>query len=131
MTNETNDTYLKEFTVDRETWYRGKGAQHSALLRPDGQMCCLGHYCLASGVHKTHILNISAPSGLVESKSSYLSKIEPLIKEDDDIYSRFKNSEVCQVLMTTNDNSMINDVTRESILTEKFAEIGITVHFEN
>lgn len=54
-----------EFTVVRDKWLRGEGAQKSYLLRrSDGKMCCMGFYALACGYDVEDIVGVKSLSML-------------------------------------------------------------------
>ena len=53
--------------IDRRTWLRGEGPTDSALLRSDGEKCCLGFYALACGLAPENILTLKTPSEVYEN----------------------------------------------------------------
>jgi hypothetical protein len=54
---------LKEFTVYRDLWLRGKGPDASGLLTGYG-MCCLGFACHAAGVPMDRLRSCELPVNL-------------------------------------------------------------------
>jgi hypothetical protein len=71
---------LKILELDSATWYRGHGPNASALLRGDGERCCLGFLGQACGADDFRILNalmpcqraegIDWPEGLIDGRGS-------------------------------------------------------------
>jgi hypothetical protein len=104
-----------EFTIKRSLWYRGLGAYHSALLNPDGKMCCIGFFAKACG--------------LAECVETGWRELEVALNNQEglDIHHKFKLSN----LYSTNDSSITSDATKEKIITDSFASQGITVKFED
>lgn len=58
---------MRILELDPECWYRGNGSEGSRLLRPDGQMCCLGFEALSRGCTEEEIYEESFPSYIGES----------------------------------------------------------------
>jgi hypothetical protein len=119
-----------KFTVNRSTWLRGEGYEHSALLRQvDGKMCCLGFFCLASGLKPYDIINREAPQRLIdpEQRRSILKSLgeerrqEPMPSDPETILTQ---------LMQMNDSTDLSDAEREEILKELFQSLGHEVIFE-
>lgn len=102
---------LKEFTVYRDLWLRGKGVDESGLLTPGG-MCCLGFACHAAGVPMGQLLGRSLPVNLGE--------------EDPGIISHIPARQIAKRNDRRGDNA-----EREADLCRLFAAQGITVHFED
>ena len=114
----------KTWTVDRKTWYRGKGAKHSRLRRAeDGMMCCLGSRAIACGL---------TPEQITELESPYSLNLKGLCGDQ---WESFLNSHhtlhslVGLKIMNVNDDACIDDKTREYTLTALFETIGETVEF--
>ncbi len=104
------------FKVDRRTWYRGKGAAGSKLLREsDGKMCCLGSVALQCGVKKEAIKNIAIPANIPKGK-----KLLPewVVKN-------------CSDAMICNDKPSISDDKREARLKKIFKEHGDIITFNH
>lgn len=102
-----------KFTVIREKWYRGQGAEESALLRGDGKMCCVGFLAKACGVEDFSTLNgpAKARSSLRPSESRKMPNLN---------YAG---------LYLTNDTRKITDEERELQLTSLLASEGVKVEF--
>lgn len=103
-----------KFTVKRSSWFRGKGAEDSRLLRKDGKMCCLGFLALSCGFIEEEILQKPTPMQI--QLSSARSSIEfPLIG-----YSR---------LMCINDAEGYSEGLREERLKKEFEFHSVEVEF--
>ena len=131
---------IKEFTVNRKKWHRGKGCDTSCLLNPtSGKMCCLGFYALQSGLSKKNIEKMPTPNAVrqrlngedVYSSMSFDCISEPAkpIKWKTKLISGKSNSATCGHLMEVNDNKDISDEVREKKITSLFKRIGIAVKF--
>lgn len=116
----------KAWTVDRKTWYRGKGANLSRLRNENGMMCCLGHRALACGLKPEQIEGLKSPfaiGGAGLAADNWMDFLDPGQK------AKFGQSELCYDTMRINDNPVISDYDREHRLTELFGSIGETVTF--
>ncbi len=111
---------IKEFTIDRRKWYRGKGYYESKLVKANGHKCCLGFYGKALGAKG--MLNQKAPSLLDDAEKS---KFFGLISGEG------TNNKRCLKLMLANDNRHISNTARERIITKEFKQIGVKVKFIN
>jgi hypothetical protein len=107
---------LKTFTVERATWLRG--TDQSALLIEDGRMCCLGFLCLAYGVTRKAIEDVSMPEGVTAGHR----KLPAWLRDDDWDSSVHALSEI-------NDSKDISDKTRERRLAREFAKHKLGVKF--
>jgi hypothetical protein len=123
-----------EFTIKRSLWYRGLGAYHSALLNPDGKMCCIGFFAKACGLEDSDILHkkVLGPNSTdvdTECVETGWRELEVALNNQEglDIHHKFKLSN----LYSTNDSSITSDATKEKIITDSFASQGITVKFED
>lgn len=103
-------------TINRRLWYRGKGGEHSKLLREsDGMMCCLGFLARRCGVTKKAMAGLCEPEQLENVDRGRL----PGPTEDD--WNDF---------VRTNDSVAITEEQREEKLTALFRdELGIEVRF--
>lgn len=102
-------------------WYRGKGSDDSALLRPeDGLSCCLGFYGTACGIEEMTMLNASYPDEADISKWPEWIQPSTMAK---------CHSDDCELAMEINDDPKITDIEREAKLTELFAKHGDVVTF--
>lgn len=117
------DHPVKEFTIVRSKWYRGKGGAYSKLqldasMGDDGgKRCCLGFFALACGLDEAAIIGVEEPHRIpgFESANSMLPK-----------WLR-GNAEID--LINTNDNLYISEREREAHITKKFLKRGVKVNF--
>jgi len=126
---------VKEFTVYRSTWLRG--GLDSALLYL-GKRCCLGFYGQACGILDSEMNDVTSFCCLISS----IEKIDRIFLDSD--VCNILDSEWATDLMSVNDaqigaafafrgnDKVLNaESERESLLTDLFAEHGITVHLED
>lgn len=115
---------IKEFTIDRAKWYRGKGPITSRLLTDDGKMCCLGFFAKACGIADVDIINRSVPA---------VVKLEKIPEDWGRVLldgnSVDGSSFTTHTLMITNDYIHHTDKVREEKIVAEFAYHGITVKF--
>jgi len=114
---------VKSFNIERKRWYRGRGGDGSALLRDDGQMCCLGFYALARGLTPDQIENVADPS---EVAGDGLTRWPAWMMEDLD---RRVQSAYTEALIDVNDDPGLNERERESAIRKMFASNGVRVRF--
>jgi hypothetical protein len=114
---------MREFTVDRSKWMRGKGDQFSRLLvAPEtarngstvpsedvGKMCCLGFYSLACGLTPEEIEDVGFPSSV-----GYPDEMEWVTFDD-------RENTIGEI----NDDPAISDAEREERLTKIFGAYGV------
>ncbi len=126
---------IKEFTVVRNGWLRGKG---EGLL----QRCCLGFLGAACGYEDATIKNVALPHEILSGGDESINRWpKALVRfhEDDD---RWTGSNLEDNAVGVNDCIIGTDVSygpvmvtmesekhRESLLTKLFADSGITVRF--
>lgn len=118
-----------QFTVDRKTWYRGKGSKGSRLLREDGMMCCLGHVSLQCGLTAEEILDRADPASVSDEAAPKISWL--LTDADDDSERQFANNPSCAEAMETNDDEELADADREKAIVSIFANWGHELTFVN
>ena len=140
---------LKEFTIKRSEWARGKGGKDTQLLGVDGMKCCLGFFALACGVEEDAIHNQGEPSeinigrvGLYVENAPWLLGLE-MDPDDDEYYldeegtpeliinpSIVVQSGECMELISLNDSeSITDDDIREEKITAVFERNGVKVNF--
>jgi len=108
---------VSEFTVDRNTWDRGRGT--SFLLNPNTEkMCCLGFYARACRLKNKEIEFHGSPWMLYKKWKTFL------INDDWD------NSKVCKKLMKVNDDECMSADRREKQLKKIFKANGVKVKFK-
>lgn len=130
------------WTVRRSLWYRGRGSDKSALLIEDypelaGQMCCLGHRCLAQGFKPYQIKGLLVPSNIMYSFYNRDWLFDAPSQADVAYYSSAigLESSKCMresweiLIVNVNDSDAISDSLRESLLTRIFASHGETLTF--
>lgn len=118
----------KTFTIDRDTWYRGRGGSRLILDRSSpfpGHKCCLGFCLLSSGVEKESLLGVTTPSRVLN-----LEHVPPslLWTSSDGEILRGDNDVTVDIILT-NDNETLTEEKREKKLTTLFALVGFNVKF--
>lgn len=139
---------VKEFTIDRRTWLRGRGMDSGLFRRKNTQMgvdfngsfhkrnekCCIGFYALACGFRSNDLVNkvdIAGLDGRVNPKRTFKAvRIERvaqsvMVLNDNDGDAFFGD------LYIVNDKFGLDDATRERFITARFAEVGVKVKFKN
>lgn len=138
---------IKQFTIVRRRWRRGKGTQRqsSLLLHPDdNKMCCLGFYMQACGVPREKLKDKGFPRGVVQ-----ITDTEGLFRGiDKDILSVLRkakaswlvsmnkmkrvvnNSKMTDALVDANDNQEKSYKDIEKEVKTLFAKKGIKVKFK-
>jgi hypothetical protein len=116
---------IKEFTIDRSKWYRGKGPRASRLLNQEGQMCCLGFFAKACSIADVDILNRSTPADVPNNKNQDWENTLIYGHRDGESGMNFTATR----LMIINDYPHHTDQTREEKIINEFAYHGIIVKF--
>ncbi len=122
----SEENVVKEFTIVREKWIRGKAARYagmviSRLVTDHGQMCCLGFYGVACGVPERNMLNVSFPNQVLPSRlNDGINQFFKLPNEQRDTQIR---------LIEANDKVDISAKERERTLKRLFRRIGVRVNF--
>ena len=108
-----------KFSINRNTWLRGEGAEASRLLRfADKKMCCLGFYLRACGVPTQILLGANTPyaiRGSVPKEAAWL--LHPYVAD-------------MSALMEENDSYYVTEKGRERRIKEIFARHSVLVEFE-
>lgn len=137
---------MREFTVDRSKWDRGKifenvraedGVDESTyLLHPsDGAMCCLGFYLKSCGVADSYLRDHGGPKDAARPMLSKGRRIPAQMKwllegeEHYPAYSVVDDSELAQKLMNVNDKEGLSGREREKKIAAIFAKQGVKVKF--
>ena len=94
----------------------------------DGKMCCLGFLGEACGLTKTALRDNGDFTDL--SRPLIAEIPQELVKRGDHV-GLYSNTEIATQLMNLNDETGIDDIERERSLTGIFAQIGLTVEFQN
>lgn len=117
---------MAKFTVDRKTWYRGKGGIQSALLTEHGERCCIGFVGQQCGVVDKLMLGVPTIH-YHQPMDGYLNAAQfPAWMTYEDHGSK----DVDEAYLV-NDNRDISDLTREAKLKEIFARHGDELEFIN
>lgn len=114
---------MATYTIDRRTWYRGKGDIESKLLRPDGMRCCIGQIAQQCGVADASILH--EPAVVRKDGEAIAGKWPAWF-----LGSGGQSYDLCECY-EDNDNRDLTEVERERRLTETFAKHGDTLVFVN
>lgn len=118
----------KTFTVSRKTWIRG-GWPDTALLTPEGYMCCLGFFCNQAGVSEDR-LKCREPHEL-EVEVEGLTQRKPTVGVSIKYGPLYRNTDLAYDAMQINDNGNISAEEREDKLTKLFSEHGFTIIFKD
>lgn len=106
-----------KFTVERSKWLRGEGGHNSKLLcSQSGKMCCLGFFALSQGAAPEDIQDKRTPENIQHDWT------KPLVT------AQHINTAICDSLMIVNDSTGYGE-SREQMLKEMFARIGVEVEF--
>lgn len=112
---------ITRFTIDRARWangsVRGKETGPSRLRNKQGNQCCLGFFCAASGVQE--LLNVVRPKDL---RWADRKRVPDLIEDGWD-------SPLTGEAIAINDSPFLNAIEREQRLIVLFAGYGIEVVF--
>ena len=131
MTKKINRKPIKEFTVNRKTWIRGDNLNSYLLRSDDNKMCCLGFFCLASGLTEDQIRNITEPNALFQHELNKLPEhfsdinyYESVVEINDLPENKFS-----QYFGEPFFHPLAIEPKREQALTEQFALLGIKINF--
>jgi len=120
-----------KYIIDRQVWYRGKGATGSALLREeDGHMCCLGQVALQCGLTEAEIIGEGEPEDIRQDATRMPTWLLRNCGESDGC-AVFGNSPDCCEAMDVNDCEAVSDGSRENRLKRIFAKHGDELEFIN
>ena len=113
------------FVIKRSEWLRGEGVERSYLLRgSDGKRCCVGIYARALGIPDSAIRGFSWPYSGGQIRN-------PCAWDTDDSEASWLNSLSADTLSVENDDKFTSDPEREIAIANIFANVGITVTFED
>lgn len=113
----------KELVIDCDKWCRGgKGGSYSALLNPQGYMCCLGFYAKACGLTDNQIRYIVDPGALYVGSQFRL----PDMLNDTAV-----NENTAALICANDDGHMTPDSERRKNITKLFKNIDVDVTFIN
>lgn len=116
---------LKTFIINRKRWARAGINGSSMLLNEQKAMCCLGFLSKKLGTPTGVLRNCASPDDI----DIYYEGKSP-----DEVYRRFKglvkksgvyrNTKTTNSLMNENDDTSIDEATRERKITSLFHRIG-------
>ena len=108
---------ITELTITRHNWLRGE--EDSYLLRMlDQKMCCLGHFSLACGAKREHLVDRTTPYRLTEKFGDSACPIQIYQPEP------FDTTNLIHRIMETNDEKAYTDDQREVKLKELFLQLN-------
>lgn len=115
----------KVLTIERATWYRGKGARGSVLLNRYGMKCCLGFDAIACGLRPENILGIARPDEIDTSPGimpdDYF-RARLICADDDD--RNAKAIDAVDRAIRDNDDETINEDEREKLIRADLIALG-------
>lgn len=128
---------MKTLTIDRSKWRTGGNNEHQTgrgetlLLNEFGHMCCLGFYCLQSGIYENRLKGAAAPYNLdyVLKDNDVDMRLVLSGFEDEDGDYILENTKFTDEAIAINDKQDIDSETREHQITEHFARFGVEVVF--
>jgi len=110
------------FSVKRSEWLRGAMGGSFLLRKVDNKKCCLGFLALACGATEESIFGHRMPASLQQAVwPKELFNEEGLVQI----------TQKCINIMSVNDEVLTSDLEKEDELTRQFADIGITINFED
>ena len=114
---------IKSLTIKRSKWAHAAGSGSALgigpLLQADGSMCCLGFACLAAGIEPVDIAHVDYPGDL--------GVPIPLLSRC--VEGAVYNTRLAEAAVEINDNSDIDNATREVALRKLFASKGVRLRF--
>jgi len=122
-------TKMKDFSVDRTKWVRGRRREFGAtgLLNRQGNLCCLGHYCQQLGVPDVYLYGRGNPAPAAEDAAEDGDyEIPGLVQWHG---GRAHATLLTRCAVRVNDDPSISDAERERELSALFASHGIKVEF--
>jgi hypothetical protein len=122
------------FVIDRARWARGGNTDPVQLRDADGMMCCLGFYALACGLGTGTITGIAEyddiPLESIGAIPEDLATVKSELRDyEDGVETFISTTQVCDSLMTTNDQETLDELARENAITDLFKKIGVEVTF--
>lgn len=120
----------KSFIIDRQVWFRGSAYDNSKTASSQlwtgekgRSMCCLGQIAQQCGVNKRQLRDAGSPLNLSDITLEKLPQwMQPTINNDNAMIRLFINS---------NDNSIVDDKSREKELHKLAKQAGIRLTFIN
>ena len=132
---------MKQLIIDRSKWRTGGHKYNEShgktlLLNTQGNMCCLGFYCLQLGeLTENEIKNKGDftsfdPDELLLTNEN-IQNVAFVYDEDGDDTKRINNTLFSDEAIEINDDRNIDNYTREQKLIEHFKKIDVDVTFIN
>lgn len=118
---------VKEFTVTRAAWMRGK-PKGVLYDKATDTRCCVGFFAHACGLDDE--LDLERTGKLSDATAGRRDWNE-VPEAGLELLHDLANKPEFDALYTTNDNAEIDDTEREKKLTELFSTFGIAVRFED
>lgn len=131
---------MKKLILDYATWRCGKKGEHAlgegdtALLNPEGYMCCLGQFSfqLKPELTKENVMNRATPAalesyGLVEGLEPFVQYIHFLDSED----GYASSTDLTIKAININDNPDTTPLEKIEALKELFSERGYEIEVVN
>jgi hypothetical protein len=115
--------------IDRAKWRTGDKGENrtgegtTALLNPEGYLCCLGFICKAYGCDDKEILRSGEPCEV----GQHIIDLVDLFNEDDEKY--FYNSDLTDAAININDNDETTPEEKELALLELFKDSSYNLSF--
>lgn len=112
-----------KFTIKLSKWRTGDNGRHNTgegptrLLNSQGFMCCLGFACLAQGVKKVNIENITAPNTVSRNICKQLPGLSRAAKWKNEYYTTNFTDRAIEI----NDN-LLTTVKEKMILLRKLCK---------
>lgn len=111
-------------TIKRSKWLRG--ASEAFLRNPDtGKMCCLGFLARKVGLSTRQINDKREPEDLTQCITGLTKILNDFVSE----VPFLENTNICVDLMSTNDDTTIDDKIREKQIKDLGKGIGVTFKF--
>ncbi len=126
-------TKLIPLTINRKKWARGGLNGEAALLNDQGNMCCLGFACRASGVAAKTLDGYGFPEDLAsevkqpERLGKKLGKLVEVTREENIV--TFNNTAGVVQAQGVNDDDTISEKMREYKLKPILKKLGFDVTF--
>ena len=126
---------MLDVVIDRNEWGYGRGHGMGSLWDIDNTKCCLGFACIAAGLTGKVIFQGGTPDELYnfldeEQREKLAGLIDIQYVEDEDMYLH-SDSDICEKLMSENDDEGIPKDKREENIIKLGKKAGINFSFVN
>lgn len=110
---------MEKLTVSRKTWLKGSGPHSSMFRNRSGKYCVLGRYAAAKGVPDRSLTRVGDLGAIADTG------IWP-----EPLYDRETGTTyLAHEIMRANDDGVLDDIHRETLLVELFADANIALTF--